>query len=156
MCQDRLSSTLDTLVMHYWFIAKILKFVSNLCIKHSWWTVILTMAFPGTSILIGFPELMQKWWQLSQCWVSSHFILPKLWQPWVTFTNGLLFMVGITMFQSNLFPCRHFFLKFYQNLLQLPECFTHVTMSSTLCVLEKWFEKHRNRPKAEMCILHCT
>lgn len=111
MCQDRLSSTLDMLVMHYWFIAKILKFVSNLCIKHSWWTVILTMAFPGTSILIGFPELMQKWWQLSQCWVSSHFILPKLWQPWVTFTNGLLFMVGITMFQSNLFPCRHFFFK---------------------------------------------
>lgn len=53
----------------------------------------------------------------------------------MTFTDELLFMVGITVFQSNLFPCRHSFLKFYQNLLQLLECFTHVTMSSILRVM---------------------
>lgn len=121
--------------MHYWLIAKILKLVSNLFIRYSWWIVILIMAFPGTYILIDFPELMGKWWQLSRRWVSSRFILPKLWQPWMTFTDELLFMVGITMFQSNLFPCRHFFFTFYQNLLQLPECFTHVTVSSTLCIM---------------------
>lgn len=53
----------------------------------------------------------------------------------MTFTVALLFLVGITMFQSNIFPCRQFFLKFYQNSLYPQEYFTHVTMASTLYII---------------------
>lgn len=53
----------------------------------------------------------------------------------MTFTVALLFLVGITMFQSNIFPCRQFLLKFYRNLLHPQECFTHVTMASTLYII---------------------
>lgn len=69
------------------------------------------MVFPCTCTLMSFPELMGKRWQLIQSWVSSSFILPKLWQLWMTFAVELLFVVGITVFQSNTFPCRHFFIK---------------------------------------------
>lgn len=92
------------------------------------------MLFPHTCTLTYFPELMRKRWQLIQSWASS-FVLPKLWQSWLTFTVELPFMVGITVFLSNPFPCRHFLLKLDQNLLHPQECFTHVTMASILCII---------------------
>lgn len=42
---------------------------------------------------------------------------------------------GLPCFRVIYFPETYFFFKFYQNLLQLPECFTHVTGSSTVCIM---------------------
>lgn len=53
----------------------------------------------------------------------------------MTFTDELLFIVGITIFHSNLFPCRHFFFKVLSKSAAAADSFTHVTMSSTLCVI---------------------
>lgn len=52
----------------------------------------------------------------------------------MTFTVALLFMVGITVFKNNLFPCRFLF-KGYLNLLHPGESFTHMTIASPLCIL---------------------